>query len=349
MKKTPRISVVVPAYNVDRFIAATLDSIQSQTVNDYEVIVVDDASIDGTIDIVQAREREDSRIRLVRHEKNQGVAVARNTGISHSRGEYIAFLDSDDVAFPTRFEEQAAALDADASLGMVGSQVAVMNEAGDLTGRLWHRPVNPDEARIQLLFRNTFSAVMMVRKAAIPAGGFRNMEVAEDYDFNVRIAKCAKVMNINKPLTMVRVRRGGLTHTKYELMERFVREVMRELLRELGIDPTERELSLNRHVGGMTLPNSVEVLSEVDAWLLKLVFANQAVGKYPDAKFRRVLGLEWFEVCKFAAPLGFSAWRIWKSSMFHTYGPREPAALGKFWVKCLLKHKRAGGDSPHVR
>jgi hypothetical protein len=174
------------------------------------------------------------------------------------------------------------------------------------------------------------------------------MEVVEDYDFNVRISKRARVTNLDKPLTMVRVRRGGLTHTKQEMMEQYVREVMRTQLLDLGINPTERELSLNRHVGALTLPSSMELLREVEAWLLKLVAANRSVDLYPDEVFRRAVGSEWFEVCKFAAGIGFGSWGAWKNSPLNSFPPNGLFSTTKFWLKCLVRHERPGGDSPHV-
>jgi len=106
----PKVSVVVPAYNRERLILHALNSVLAQTFADFEILAVDDGSTDGTIQAIQSC--TDPRIRCLRHEKNRGAAAARNTGIQAARGEYVAFLDSDDEWLPHKLERQTAALDA---------------------------------------------------------------------------------------------------------------------------------------------------------------------------------------------------------------------------------------------
>ncbi len=102
------ISVIVPAYNASPYIEETLDSILNQTFQEFEIIVVDDGSTDGTVDIVNRYVGKDSRIRLVQQE-NEGSSKARNTGIALAKYDWIAPVDSDDVLLPQRFEKQLAA------------------------------------------------------------------------------------------------------------------------------------------------------------------------------------------------------------------------------------------------
>ena len=104
------VSVVIPAYNRERYLADAVDSVLAQTFTDFELLIVDDGSRDRTVEI--AKSYRDPRIRLVRHERNRGVAAARNTGVAEARGAYVAFLDSDDVAYPDRLARQVAFLDA---------------------------------------------------------------------------------------------------------------------------------------------------------------------------------------------------------------------------------------------
>lgn len=341
-----RISVIVPAYNVEQYIAATLDSLLRQTLSDFEVIVVDDGSTDATTRVVESY--DDQRIFLVRHSKNQGLATARNTGFLHAQGEFIALLDADDLALPTRLAEQVAALENDPTLGMVGSHVGVLDEQGRSKKMVWLRPVTPEEAAIGMLFRNTFSAVMTFRKSAIPTGGYRHLPMAEDYDFNVRFAKHTKVINLNKTLTQVRVRKNGLTCTKPELMEKCIRDVMREQIRELGFDPTQRQLDLNRHIGALTMPNSPTLLNEIEAWLMKLCEANTQAKRYSKISFQKIIAAEWFQVCKFASPLGLHALHTWRASPLSRHWQPNPYEEMKFFIKCLLRHRREGGDFPSL-
>ena len=108
-KEQPLVSIIIPAYNADRFIARTLDSLINQTYRNIEVLVVDDGSEDGTVAIVQEYIRQDARIQLLQ-KVNGGVASARNFGIEQSRGEFVAPIDSDDIAYPKNIERQVKCL-----------------------------------------------------------------------------------------------------------------------------------------------------------------------------------------------------------------------------------------------
>jgi len=93
----PSVSVIVPMYKVERYIKSCVDSILAQTFQDFEIILVDDASPDGCVELCQKLYGDNEKVRLVRHEKNLGLGPARNTGMKHAVGKYIYFVDSDDL------------------------------------------------------------------------------------------------------------------------------------------------------------------------------------------------------------------------------------------------------------
>lgn len=107
-----RVSVITPAYNAASFLGQTIESVQNQTYSDWEMIIVDDCSTDGTFDIAQKTAQSDARIKVLKNRENSGVAVSRNNAIDAASGEYIAFLDSDDLWLPRKLEEQVAFMDA---------------------------------------------------------------------------------------------------------------------------------------------------------------------------------------------------------------------------------------------
>ena len=100
----PKLSVVVPVYNVENYLSKCLDSILKQTLEDIEIICVNDGSTDGSANILQDYKKKDPRI-IVLEQENQGLGAARNTGIRTARGEYIGFVDSDDFIEPTMYEK----------------------------------------------------------------------------------------------------------------------------------------------------------------------------------------------------------------------------------------------------
>lgn len=105
-EKPPVVSVIMPAYNAEKFIAKAIDSVIAQTVSDWELLIIDDRSSDETLRIAEEYAKSDTRIKLLQNEKNSGAAITRNNGIAAASGKYIALLDSDDVWHSDKLEKQ---------------------------------------------------------------------------------------------------------------------------------------------------------------------------------------------------------------------------------------------------
>lgn len=130
---TPRVSVVIPTYNRADIITRAVDSVLAQTVDDIEVLIIDDGSTDGTRALIE--DIDDSRVRYLAHDTNRGVSAARNTGVEAGRGEYVAFLDSDDEWLPRKLERQLSALDGREE-GWIGVYCDVASTGLSTTGRI---------------------------------------------------------------------------------------------------------------------------------------------------------------------------------------------------------------------
>ena len=203
----PKVSVVLPAYNAIIYLPETMKSVLSQTFDDFEVIVVNDGSSDGTEQWVS--QITDSRVKLI-SQKNQGLAVARNTGIAHASGKYIAFLDADDLWEPTKLEKQVCVLDSNPEAGLVYTWVGYIDEQGESTGRVVKYQAEGDVWKI-LLERNIVEcgSVAMVRRSCFKAVGVFDwnlsfFNVNEDWDMWLRIAACYPFNVIKEPLTYYR-------------------------------------------------------------------------------------------------------------------------------------------------
>ncbi len=146
MKKAPLVSVVMPVYNGERFIAEAIESVLGQGYRHFELLIVDDGSTDGTREVI-ARYR-DGRIRLIVQKSNRGLIHSRNNAIAGARGEYIAFLDSDDTACRTRLAKQVAFLESNPDYAMVGAWVDVIDEQGRLTDIVVHRALERPDSEI---------------------------------------------------------------------------------------------------------------------------------------------------------------------------------------------------------
>ena len=216
----PRVSVLMTTYNGAKFIGESIDSILCQTFSDFEFIIVDDASTDNTPDLIAAY--DDSRIRYDRLERNVGVVGARNHAIELARGTYIAPLDHDDLARPTRLARQAAWLDENPDVVMVSSEFRVLEN-----GRLYsaYQPFlgTPREAvPFFLHLRNgiPYSSIMF-RASSVERLGtvFReDYKYVDDFDLYHRLLPLRSIDWIPEPLTIYRVHSANTTRDNLDLM-----------------------------------------------------------------------------------------------------------------------------------
>ena len=127
--KEPMVSVVMPAFNAERYIAEAINSVKCQTLRDWELLVVNDCSTDSTSSIVADEASKDVRIRLIANEENLGAAATRNAGLSECRGKYVALLDSDDLWEATKLEKQVRCAE-ESGAGVVYCSYALIDESG---------------------------------------------------------------------------------------------------------------------------------------------------------------------------------------------------------------------------
>lgn len=198
----------------ERYLRASIDSILGQTLEDFELIVVDDGSRDRTRDIV--RSYQDPRVRLLENPRNLGLAPTLNRGLGEARGEFVARQDDDDVSERRRLESQVRFLDAHPEIALLGTWYAEIDEAGR-PGRRRQLPVGGAELLWTLLFHCPFvhSAVMFRREPVLErVGGYdESLSYAMDYDLWYRISRRMAVANLDEHLLRLRLHGASLTET----------------------------------------------------------------------------------------------------------------------------------------
>lgn len=215
----PKISVIIPAYNAMAYLPETVESVLNQTLDDFELIIVNDGSSDGIEQWVS--QLTDPRIRLVSQE-NQGLAGARNTGMAQAQSEYLAFLDADDLWEPTKLEKQVRVLEENPDVGLVYTWVAYIDEKGQPTGRVFKNQAEGDVWE-KLTEHNMVEcgSVAMVRRSCFETcGDFdRNLRsFAEDWDMWLRIASRYPFKAIKEPLVYYR-QHSNSASKNWEAME----------------------------------------------------------------------------------------------------------------------------------
>src|SRR5262245_44962868 len=146
--KHPTVSVVTPAYNAARYLGGTIESVLAQTYTDFEMLVVDDGSVDETFEVARSFAQRDSRIRLLR-QPNGGTSAARNRAVVYARGRYLALLDGDDRWMPDYLEAQLEILETDRTIDVLSANM--INQGGRWDGKPFHTGTNGPIRRITLL------------------------------------------------------------------------------------------------------------------------------------------------------------------------------------------------------
>jgi len=207
--QSPLVSVILPTYNRLRFLPAAVDSVLGQTLQDWELIIADDGSDGETLEYLQTLERV-ARVRVIRLAHSGNPGAVRNAAARVARGQYVAFLDSDDVWMPTKLDVQVRALRDSADCRWSYTDHIRIDAAGNSIN--WQRNPNrtlPQGDIVEALLRlraGTPTPTVMAERALIEeAGGFdEQQELHEDYDLWLRLALLSKVLVVAEPLSCVR-------------------------------------------------------------------------------------------------------------------------------------------------
>ena len=159
----PKVSVLMSVYNGERYLSESVESILDQTYSDFEFIIVDDASEDGTWQMLTTYVGRDSRIVLIRNKENIGLTRSLNKGLALARGKYIARQDADDVSVPERLAKQVAFLERHPSVVLLGTAIEWIRDSGDLIGKIGQHPCTDAGIRQKMLLQYSFwhSSVMV--------------------------------------------------------------------------------------------------------------------------------------------------------------------------------------------
>lgn len=202
----PKISVLMPAYNAEKYIAESIESILNQTFTDFELIIVDDASKDSTWEIINRYSEKDIRIKAYRNEENIGVTKNRNSLIKKALGDYVAWQDADDISHPSRLELQHNFMQDNNNIGICGGYLEFFNQNGTIFIQKY------DEKDVELrkkIFRYSpvSQGVSMIRKNVFLFTGLYNeqLDQAEDLEMTFRIGSRYEFANI--PLILLKYRK----------------------------------------------------------------------------------------------------------------------------------------------
>ena len=215
-KELPKISILMPVFNGEEYIFSAIHSMLKQTYGNFELIVINDASTDGTIEVINSI--EDPRIRILNLEKNSGIVSALNAGLDISRGEFIARMDADDISRPERLAAQVQYLENHTEVGLVGSWIKCF---GSSIQPFIHRyPLANDGIECRLLFENPFAhSTVLFRKSVVDAHQLKyepDYQYVEDWKLWAQMKRYTKFSNLPIPLVEYRIGEKGDKYREFQ-------------------------------------------------------------------------------------------------------------------------------------
>jgi len=212
----PQVSIMMVNYNRAEFIGLAIQSVLDQSLKDWELLVVDDGSVDLSEEIIKSFSEKDDRIVYLKNEENLGIVYSRNKAIKNSKADLIAVLDSDDIWVDSfKLEKQFNKFKEEKDLVLVGGGVIEINKEG-VEKKRYLNPLNDKNIRKEILSRNPFahSSVMFKKSVVERISGYSDLQIGEDYDLWLRLGKEGKLLNLGDYLVKYRVHDKNTCNTK---------------------------------------------------------------------------------------------------------------------------------------
>ena len=276
----PKISVIIPAYNAEKTIKETIESVLSQTFSQFEIIVINDGSQDKTLEVVS--HILDPRLKVFSY-PNAGVSVSRNRGLSQSAGDYVSFLDADDIWTPDKLEAQLKALQANPPAAVAYSWTNWIDESGQFLRPGGHIIANGNVYEKLLLrdFVESGSNPLIRSEALAKVGGFdKSLALAADWDTWLRLAACSQFVCVPSPQILYRVSPNSMSSNVWK-MEAESRRILERAFAQapVSIQHLKREILASRYQY-LTL-KAIEGPPERSRGLVAARFFLQAVRNNP--------------------------------------------------------------------
>ncbi|MFB2938300.1 CHAT domain-containing protein [Aerosakkonemataceae cyanobacterium BLCC-F154] len=231
------ISLVIITYNREHYLSAAVESVLAQTKHDFELLIWDDGSTDNSLEIAQNYAKNDRRVKVIAG-KHQGETLSRKAAISQTTGEYLGWLDSDDLIAPTALEETAKLLDLYPEVGLVYTDYIDISETGEIIGygERCQIPYSPENLLLDFI---TFHFRLFRRSVFEQVGGIdESVKYAPDYDLCLKLSEVTQVRHINKPLYYYRNHSKSITHQQQLEVIRYSEKIINQALERRGLNRT---------------------------------------------------------------------------------------------------------------
>lgn len=285
MSQNPLISVVLPVYNCALYIEDGINSILNQTIQNFEIIIIDDYSADDTVKIIQSI--DDSRIKLILKEENKGLIHSLNIGLKEAKGKYIARMDGDDISLPDRFQKQLEILENNSDIKVCGCW---LQRFGNSVEIIKHKEFHDEiAARLLLSCSMSMGAVMFNRENFSKFSFDENKKHVEDYDFWARTAWSGKFYNIQEVLYYYRAHETQVSHLFTKIQRNGDIGIKLFLFKKLNYNTQIFSDEIITKMLLLDKPIEIKEFKLFLKWLNQLTFLNKKTQVYSPIELEKVL------------------------------------------------------------
>lgn len=288
----PKVSVLMPAYNAEKYIGKSIDSILNQTYGDFEFIIINDGSKDSTKEIILSY--SDNRIVYLENKINSGIVVTLNKGLEYATGEYIARMDADDIAVAERLEKQIEFMEKNKNVCVLGTGICIFGEDVQEEARVF--TTNPEQLKAELIFNSCIAhPTVMMRSNILKNNGLSyDLEYAgaEDYNLWWKIAKVSQIATIPDLLLKYRIHSSQITKKKDEKYYKMMKKLMEERFSDIGFKSSdiEKKVFMKYCLGEYETFSQKEVEELVDC-LVHLLRCNKSNKYFSQKKLIKIFEL----------------------------------------------------------
>ncbi|HXH17782.1 MAG TPA: glycosyltransferase family 2 protein [Chitinophagales bacterium] len=333
----PAVTVLMPVYNAEKFLAEAIESVLNQTFLDFELLIINDGSTDGSRKIIQSY--HDGRIRLVDNAANMRLIATLNKGIELAQGSYIARMDADDVCLPQRLEKQVAFMNAHPEVGLCGCYLRTLGHAQEYDIRF---ETEHDAITFKLFFDTHFPhPAAMLRRSVLLQYQLRfdkDYIHAEDFEMWNRMADVCRLAIIPEVLMLKRMHGQQISSVHAATQDKISRRIRMELMQKMGLCPGSGEMDVYEDFLKGKMPverHDLELLLDL---FEKLVVANNSAGRYKPELFNRFFAEKYWQLCTTSTHLGLWVFRKYRNSVFHKNKMVAKEKQGRFFAKSLLRY-----------
>jgi len=336
VSQQPIVTVLMPVYNAEKYLAEAIESVLGQTFKDFEFLIINDGSTDTSADIINGY--SDDRIRYVDNGENMALISTLNKGIALAKGKYIARMDADDICEPHRLETQLSFMEANPGFGVCGSWFQSIGRPGNSIAEY---PTTDFLIRYTALYQCPFChPTVVLRTSVLKEHNLlysKDYPHAEDYEFWLQLSRVTKMANIPESLLKYRQHDSNISKTQSATQINFSKKIRGLYFKEAGIVVKDEELDLFRRLNYQDASFTLEEIKIIGLLLKALIAGTNTSGYLPLNSLLALLEEKWLHLCLNHCRYGSAIWQIYKNHTLSNKTGKKPKELVKLRVKSWLK------------